>query len=131
MGMPHSKTWLCYHLVFATKNRHPFIAEPIERTVWGILWDICRANGLHPFAVGGIEDHIHVLVGIPATMCVADAARLIKGGSSMAIRQRFPQLSSFCWQNGYAALTFDYRSLDRLVRYVNHQREHHYGDKGD
>ena len=128
--MPHSKTWLCYHLVFATKNRHPFIVEPIERTVWGILWDVCRSNGLHPFAVGGVEDHIHILVGIPATICVADAVQRIKGVSSLEIKRRIPQLSSFSWQNGYTALTFDQRSLSRLVHYVKHQREHHDGING-
>ena len=128
--MSHSKSWLCYHVVFATKYRHPFITESIERVVWGILWDICQSNGMHPYAIGGVEDHIHILVGIPATMCVADAVQRIKGVSSLEIKRRVPQLSSFGWQNGYTALTFDYRSLDRLVQYVINQRKHHHREEG-
>jgi putative transposase len=85
---------------------------------------------MHPYAIGGVEDHIHILVGIPATMCVADAVQRIKGASSLEIKRRVPQLSSFGWQNGYAALTFDYRSLDRLVQYVIDQRKHHHREEG-
>jgi hypothetical protein len=58
-------------------------------------------------------------------MAVADAVWKIKGASSRYITQRFSHLTDFRWQNGYAVLTFDYRALPRLVRYVRGQREHH------
>jgi REP element-mobilizing transposase RayT len=123
--MPHSRYFLFYHIVFATKYREWFIDEGIEQAVWDILWEICIENGMKPYAIGGVDDHIHILVSIPATMAVADAVWKIKGASSRYITQRFPHLTDFRWQNGYAVLTFDYRALPRLVRYVRGQREHH------
>ena len=123
--MPHSRYFLFYHIVFATKYREWFIDEGIEQAVWDILWEICVENGMKPHAIGGVDDHIHILVSIPATMTVADAVWKIKGASSRYVTQRFPHLTDFRWQNGYAVLTFDYRALPRLVRYVRGQREHH------
>ncbi|MFN6135801.1 MAG: IS200/IS605 family transposase [Bacteroidota bacterium] len=124
-GVSHSRPRLCYHIVFSTKHRNPYISQEIERDVWGILWDTCIEHGIHPYAIGGVEDHIHVLASIPPHMTVIEALRLIKGASSREMRRRFPSLSNFSWQTGYSIMTFDHRVLPRLVAYVKRQRQHH------
>jgi REP element-mobilizing transposase RayT len=76
-------------------------------------------------AIGGIEDHIHVLVSLPATMSFAKAVQLIKGGSSKWVHESFPQLQDFGWQEGYGAFSLNRSLLDQTVNYINGQREHH------
>jgi REP-associated tyrosine transposase len=64
------------------------------------LGGIARANGLKPLKIGGIEDHIHMLVGAPPTMAPSKIAQLVKGGSSAWIHETFGDLRHFAWQDG-------------------------------
>ena len=64
-------------------------------------------------AVGGIEDHIHALLSLPATMSFAKAVQLIKGGSSKWVHQTFPKLQQFAWQDGYGAFSLAGRNLEK------------------
>jgi REP element-mobilizing transposase RayT len=75
--------------------------------------------------VGGTEDHIHALVGVPATASIADLVRLAKGASShLANRVLFPD-TGFRWQGSYAAFSVSRSDVDRVERYVRAQIAHH------
>jgi REP element-mobilizing transposase RayT len=111
--------------VFATKNRVPLIEPAIEKIVWSIVWKACVRLGLHPYAVGGVEDHVHVAVSIPAANNVAGAIGKLKNLATREIRQSIPGFGDFEWQVGYGAFTFSYRDLDKVVRYIHDQRDHH------
>jgi putative transposase len=76
-------------------------------------------------AVGGLEDHLHIVAGIPAAMAVSKAVQLLKGGSSRWIRQTFPTLEAFAWQEGHGAFTVSKSALPATVMYVERQRERH------
>ncbi|HBB26683.1 MAG TPA: IS200/IS605 family transposase [Bacteroidetes bacterium] len=123
--MGHSHTDLCYHIVFATKNRALLIEPAVEKIVWSILWKICLRIGLHPYAVGGVEDHVHVALSIPASINVAGAVGKLKNLATREIRESIPGFHDFEWQVGYGAFTFSYRDLDGVVRYIHNQRMHH------
>jgi len=64
---------------------------------------IARENAMTALAVGGTANHAHALLALPATITVAQALQLIKGGSSLWLHDTFPSLSGFAWQEGYAA----------------------------
>ena len=87
--------------VSGTKNREPWITAEIEQRIWAFLGGIARENRLKPLQIGGVGDHIHLLLCAPATMAPAKAAQLIKGGSSARIHTEFPVLCSFAWQDSY------------------------------
>jgi REP element-mobilizing transposase RayT len=93
-------TALHYHFVFSTKNRQAWIAPEIEERIWEYLGGIARSNKMTPLRVGGIEDHIHMLLGAPPTLAPSKIAQFVKGGSSAWIRDTFPQLRAFAWQDG-------------------------------
>ena len=124
-SMSKHYTSLLYHIVFATKYRRSIISEPIESAVWEALQETCAERGLHVYGIGGHENHVHVLVGIPPDISVADAVRMIKSISTRKIRERISQLANFRWQAGYSAFTFDRRALGILQSYVKNQRKHH------
>jgi putative transposase len=78
-----------------------------------------------PLKNGGIEDHVHIVVGLPPTMAPSKAVQLLKGGSSLWIHETFPELAEFAWQDGYGAFTVSKSQLPDLITYVINQREHH------
>jgi len=123
--MSHSFISCYMHCVFSTKGRLALITPEIEPRLWSYIGGIARENGMKAVAIGGIEDHIHVLVSLPATMSFAKAVQLIKGGSSKWVHESFPRLQDFGWQEGYGAFSVSRSLMDQTVNYINGQREHH------
>jgi REP element-mobilizing transposase RayT len=118
-------TSLHYHVVFSTKNREPWIEEKFEQRIWAYLGGIARENNMNPLLIGGVEDHVHMLLGLPPVLALSNAVKLIKGGSSKWIKETFPDLTRFGWQDGYAAFTASKSHLPDLVNYIRNQRPHH------
>lgn len=75
--------------------------------------------------IGGVEDHVHLLLSLPATMPIAKAMQLIKGGSSKWVHETFPEQRLFAWQVKYGAFSVSASQLDTVVRYIQGQEEHH------
>ena len=123
--MANTYTSLHYHVVFSTKNRHPFLGEAIRERVFAYLGGIARENGMNALEIGGVADHVHLLLSIPASLAVSKAVQLLKGGSSHWVKEAFPNLIDFAWQDGYAAFTVSQSQLDDVRAYISSQPEHH------
>lgn len=117
--MPHSFTRNYQHIVFSTAGRRPNISKELQPRLWSYMAGICRNHKMFVHAIGGIEDHAHLLVEIPATLAVAQAVSLIKSNSSKWVNKRF------AWQKGYAAFSVSASNLGAVTRYINSQPEHH------
>ncbi|MFN7138830.1 MAG: transposase [Limisphaerales bacterium] len=76
--MANTYTCFHYHLVFSTKNREQWITPDIEQRIWTYIGGIAREKRMKPVQIGGIEDHVHVLVGAPASLAPATIAQLIE-----------------------------------------------------
>jgi len=76
-------------------------------------------------AIGRATDHVHVLISLPATLCAAKAIQLLKGNSSKWIRETFPKMRSFAWQEGYGAFSVGISGVDATIAYIRDQSEHH------
>jgi putative transposase len=76
-------------------------------------------------AVGGVEDHAHVLLSLPSTMAIAKAIQLIKGGSSKWVHDEFAKHKDFAWQEGYRAFSIGMSQRETTIAYIQKQREHH------
>jgi putative transposase len=123
--MANTYTSLVYHIVFSTKNRQAWIAQEIEQRVWSMIGGIARTHKMIALQVGGIEDHIHALIIAPPTLAPCEIAQMIKGESSKWIRNEFPVLRDFGWQDGYGAFTVSKSNIPDVRRYIQNQREHH------
>ena len=75
--------------------------------------------------VGGVEDHIHMLVSIPPVLPVSKAVQLLKGSSSHWIKEAFPDMRGFAWQDGYSAFSVSKSNLPDVEADIKSQREHH------
>ena len=121
--MAHTYVSSLVHYVFSTKDRRKCIGEELRPKLWAYLGGIARENQMKALAVGGTDDHVHVLLSLPATIAIAKAVQLLKGGSSKWINKH--PGPEFHWQDGYGAFTVSVSSLDRTLEYVRKQPEHH------
>ena len=80
---------------------------------------------MHSIQIGGIEDHVHLLLGAPASLAPSKIAQLIKGGSSAWIHDTFPNMKGFAWQDGYGVFSVSKSNIPGVVEYIRGQREHH------
>jgi REP element-mobilizing transposase RayT len=123
--MANSYLSLYVHIVFSTKGRQELITPKLQDRLWPYLGGIARENQMKALSVGGTQDHVHILLSIPATLPVAKAVQLIKGGSSKWVHDTFVDLRRFAWQEGYGAFSVNVSLLEETIRYIERQAEHH------
>ena len=75
--------------------------------------------------IGGVEDHVHILLSLPSTISIAKALQLIKGGSSKWVHETFPEQNLFGWQVKYGSFSVSASQLDKIILYIKGQGEHH------
>jgi len=111
------------HCVFSTKNRCNLITAEIQSDLWSFIGGIARKNGFKALMVGGTENHVHILLSLPATMPLAKAMQLIKGASSHWMNETHAK--DFAWQEGYGAFTVGISQMPDTISYIQTQPEHH------
>ena len=111
------------HIVFSTKERRSLIRTTWRSLLHEYLGGTARGLGAVAEAVGGVEDHVHLLVGLRATHCLADFVRELKKASSVWSAEKHEP--SFAWQEGYAAFTASPTSREAVRGYIARQEEHH------
>jgi REP element-mobilizing transposase RayT len=122
--MPSTYSSLHYHLVFSTKDRLALISPDWRDRLHEYLGGIVRGLGGVPSAVGGVADHVHLLVGLKPTHCLADFMRdLKKDATNWVNEQLLP--GTFAWQEGYAAFTVGPTSIEAVRHYIRNQEAHH------
>ena len=123
--MPQSYVNLQYHLVFATKNRHPWLTPDLRPRLFDYLGGAIRAEGGKTLAIGGVEDHLPILAALRQDKAVSQVLGAIKANSSGWIHRTFPELRLFDWQDGYGAFTVSRSQVPAVSRYIARQEEHH------
>ena len=97
----------------------------LRERLWPFMGGIARQNKMKAIEVGGVEDHVHLLLSLPSAMPVSKAMQLIKGGSSKWIHETFPEQRLFTWQEEYGAFSVSVSQLDKTIAYIKGQPEHH------
>ena len=122
--MPSTHLSLHYHLVFSTKNRIPLIAKAWRPDLHAYLGGTVRGINGVPLAIGGVEDHVHLLIGLRATHRLDYVLRDIKADSSSWVH-RTVGVRRFEWQIGYFGVTVSPSDIEPVRMYVLNQEEHH------
>ncbi|MDB5340517.1 MAG: Transposase like protein [Planctomycetaceae bacterium] len=122
--MPSTHLSLHYHLIFGTKYREASIGADWQDRLHEYLGGIINSLGGFPEIVGGVADHVHLLVRLKATHCLADVLRELKKVASSWVHDEIG-LRQFAWQEGYAAFTVSPNSRDGVRTYIANQVEHH------
>jgi len=122
--MSHSYSSLLFHCVFSTKDRRQAIEPELQPRLGAYIAGIAREHGFRALAVGGVEDHVHLLLALPANLDLARAMRTIKSGSSRWMHVTAGE-KGFSWQEGYGAFSIGRSQVSATLAYIAGQREHH------
>ncbi len=101
------------------------MTSALRQRLWPFIGGIARQNKMKAIEIGGVEDHVHILLSIPSTVSIAKAMQLIKGGSSKWVHETFPEHRLFGWQEEYGAFSVSVSQLDKITEYIRNQQEHH------
>ena len=123
--MPNTYTQLVYHVVFSTKNRERTLPDAHRNDLYRYFWGVHKNLNCHLYRIGGIDDHVHILTGMPTTLSMADYIGTIKTATSRWLKTQaaFPRFEG--WQDGYGGFTESFRDKDALIEYIKGQMEHH------
>lgn len=120
--MSHTYFQNVMHIVFSTKERRKMIPAPMKERLWAYTAGICKHQKIFVHAIGGMEDHIHLLLQFPPTLMIADAIRDIKSISSGWMSD---EIGTFAWQQGYGGFGVSKSNIAVVVRYIRNQEQHH------
>jgi len=123
--MPQSLSNILLHLIFSTKDRHPWLEPGIRKKAHAFLAGAVRQCECEAYRVGGVADHVHLAVRLSRTLSVADLVKEIKTASSKWLKTQDPTLTDFSWQQGYGVFSVGMSQKETLLHYIDNQEEHH------
>ena len=123
MGGTFSQIYIQY--IFTVKGRENLLQKPWRAEVFKYVAGIIRKKNQKPIIVNGVEDHIHVFVGIKPSINISDLVRDIKNGSSNFINEQKFLKGKFSWQEGYGAFSYAHSQVENVYQYIANQEEHH------
>ncbi len=123
--MPQSLSAVYIHLIFSTKHRYPFLHDiEVRKELHKFLGGTSKTLDCPPVIVGGVADHVHLLVRFGRSITQAEWVKELKRVSNLWLRQEVG-LSKFQWQAGYADFSVSQSNLNEVKRYIENQEEHH------
>ncbi len=123
--MPGTYSQILLHIVFSTKHREPLITPELSPRLYDYMGGIIRAEKGTLYAIGGVDDHVHMYLRWRADRAVSDLMRTVKARSSGWVHETFPQFGAFAWQEGYAVFSVSKSQETAVKDYIAGQREHH------
>ena len=123
--MPNTYTQIYIHYVFATKNRMRFLTPDIQQELYAYTAGITRELNCFMQCIGGMDDHIHLLVGLYPTLSVSEFAQKLKANTSRFINDKGWANGLFAWQEGFGAFSVSQSGLQNTREYILNQPTHH------
>ncbi|MFN5380623.1 MAG: IS200/IS605 family transposase [Bacteroidota bacterium] len=123
MANTYSQIYL--QIVFSVKGRQNLISKNWKEELYKYICGIVNGKEQKVYAIGGVADHIHILVSIKPTIALSDLVRDIKANSSKWINEKGFIKGKFQWQEGFGAFSYAHSQLDIIIAYINNQEQHH------
>ena len=120
--MSHTYAQNIIHVVFSTKERQRLIEKEFQPRIWSYIAGICKGADIFVHSVGGMDDHVHLLIQVPPVLSLANAVMTIKSNSSKWANELGRE---FAWQQGYGAFGVSWSSVPKVIRYIENQERHH------
>jgi len=123
--MANTYSQIYIHVVFAVRERACLIKPEWKEELFKYIAGILKNQGIKLIAIGGIEDHIHILLGMTLKIAISDLVRDIKANSSKFITEKGFVRGKFYWQEGFGAFSYSRSQIDKVAKYVLNQEKHH------
>lgn len=123
--MANTYTQIYLHVVFSVKGRQNLIAKTWKDELHKYICGIVSGKEQKVYAIGGVADHIHILLSIKPNISLSDLVRDIKANSSKWVNENGSIKGKFQWQEGFGAFSYATSQLNTVIAYINNQEEHH------
>jgi len=123
--MANTYTQIYIHIVFTVKNSDSLIPKKHLVELYKYISGIIRERNTKLLSIGGIQDHIHIFIGMNPSISLSDLVRDIKAVSSGFINSNKWLRNKFNWQEGFGAFSYSRTHIDRLCKYIQNQEKHH------
>ena len=123
--MTHSYKMHFFHLIWSTKERRPLISPDIQHRLYSYMGAIIQKHSGRLLEIGGMPDHVHLLMELSNLDKFTDLVRDTKAASSLWIHKTFPEAYAFNWQEGFGSFSVSYSSIERARTYIQNQEKHH------
>jgi putative transposase len=123
--MANTYTQCYFHLVFAVKNRDSLIKKEWKNEMEMYITGIVQNHWHKMLAIGSMPDHIHMLIGYNVNHLIPQLVEEVKTSSNAWIKEKKLAKFKFEWQKGYGAFTYSHSQIDKVIKYILSQEEHH------
>lgn len=113
------------HFIWSTKNREPLINHALSERLYPLMGGIVRNIDCSLLGIGGVEDHVHLLVKMHPSRAPAEVARIVKSNSSKWVHDEFPDRRHFDWQDAYSVFSVSKSGVNAVLKYIANQETHH------
>jgi putative transposase len=124
--MADTYTQIHIQIVFAVKFRYCAMKKSWRDNLFKYITGIVHAQGQKLLCINGVEDHVHILIGLRPTMAISALVQEIKKASSKWINDQRLVIGRFSWQEGFAAFSYSPEALPNVIRYIENQEQHHH-----
>ena len=125
--MPNTFSQIFLHVVFAVKFRRAQIPLDKRDEIYNYISGIVFNHGCKLMCIGGVTDHVHLLIRLSTSVAVAKLIQSVKVGSSNFITHKQYHPRDFHWQDGYGVFSVSPNHVEGVTKYINNQIEHHLG----
>ena len=122
--MAHTYSSLFFHVVWSTKDRMPIIKPLFRKRLFDYMGAIIKNDKGFLISIGGMPDHVHLLIKVSTQCSISDLIRKVKANSSKFINQIYPEVK-FGWQSGYGAFSVSSSRINMVQNYILNQEDHH------
>ena len=123
--MANTYTQIYLHVVFTVKRRQNLIENNWKEELHKYICGIVNSKKQKVYAIGGVADHVHILISLKPNITVSDLVRDIKSNSSKWINEKGLSRGKFQWQEGFGAFSHAQSQLSTVITYINNQEQHH------
>ena len=123
--MADTYTQIHIHIVFTVKYRSALLHASWRDELYKYITGIIQSRNHKLVAIGGVADHVHMLIGLRPNESLASLMRMVKSDSSKWIAKKNFVHGQFSWQSGYGAFTIDVQGINKVVKYILDQEKHH------
>ena len=123
--MANTYNQIYIHLVFAVKYRDAVISQSWRQELYKYITGLIGNRGHKVYAIGGMSDHIHILISLSPKQSISELVLEIKRASTLWIKDRGYVKCQFAWQEGFGAFSYGMSQINNVVRYIQNQEIHH------
>jgi putative transposase len=123
--MANSYSQISLQFIVAVKHREALILPSFRDELFKYIFGIIENKNQKSLAVNGVEDHVHIFVGLKPTVYIPDFIRDLKSDSSEFVNKKKLARKWFHWQEGYAVFSYSTWQRDMIIKYILNQEEHH------